>query len=217
MNKPLDYIAIEGPIGVGKTTLAELLAEELRYRPFFEEAQSNPFLPDFYESRSQYALQTQLFFLLARLEQEEELSGQNLENQAIISDYLFSKDEIFAPLNLSLQELALYRSIRRRLEKESLKPDLVIFLQAEPKILKERIKSRRIEFEQKIDLDYLEELVQAYNQYFFSYEETPLLVVNCSAINFSENSEDYKNLLHEILEMRKQGFKRHYVTISTEE
>lgn len=215
MLPPLQYIAMEGPIGVGKTTLARLMAEELNYRLVLEDAGGNPFLPVFYKDRSKYAFQTQLFFLLSRYQQQKELAQQDLFQKGVISDYIFAKDKIFASLNLSEDELTLYESIYQLLDARIVKPDLVIFLQASKDVLKDRIKKRKIPYEKHIDLEYLEDLAQAYNRFFFSYTETPLLVVNCSEIDFVEKPEDYRNLLSEIVLMRKQKLQKHYVSISS--
>ena len=215
MIKNLQYIAIEGPIGVGKTTLTSLLAEEFKFRRVLEEPENNPFLAEFYKNKKQYAFQTQLFFLLSRYQQQKELAQQELFQQGIVSDYIFAKDRVFATLNLSDEEINLYESIYSLLDARILKPDLVIFLQASVDVLKERIRKRKINYEKHIDLDYLENLAQAYNHFFFNYTETPLLVVNCSEIDFVEQPADYKNLLNEILLMKKQKLEKHYVSISS--
>ena len=215
MSEPIQYIAIEGPIGVGKTTLAELLVKEFNYRLVLEEAEKNPFLPEFYKDRNKFAFQTQTYFLLSRYQQQRELAQQDLFQQGIVSDYIFAKDKIFASFNLSQDELILYESIYHLLDTRILKPDLVIFLQASTEVLKERIKKRKVFYEKNIDFQYLENLAQSYNHFFFSYNETPLLVVNCSEIDFVEKFEDYKNLLHEIMQMNKQKLEKHYVSISS--
>jgi deoxyadenosine/deoxycytidine kinase len=215
MPKALQYIAIEGPIGVGKTTLTRLLAEEFNYRLVLEDVHGNPFLADFYKARSKHAFQTQVFFLLSRYRQQKELAQQDLFQQGLVSDYIFAKDKIFASLNLSEEELSLYESLYNLLDARILKPDLVIFLQANTDVLKDRIKKRKIPYEKHIDQQYLEELGQAYNRFFFSYTETPLLVVNCSEIDFVEKPDDYRNLLKEIMQMKKQKLQKHYVSISS--
>lgn len=215
MIKSLRYIAIEGPIGVGKTTLSRLLAEELNFKLNLEDVHGNPFLSEFYKNRSKYAFQTQVFFLLSRYQQQKEMVQQNLFQQGYIADYIFAKDRIFAHLNLSDEELSLYDSLYNLLDARILKPDLVIFLQASTDVLKDRIKKRKIPYEKNIDLQYLEDLTQAYSRFFFSYNETPLLVVNCSEIDFVEKPDDYRNLLKEIVQMRKQKLEKHYVSISS--
>lgn len=213
--KPLQYIAIEGPIGVGKTTLSRLLAEEFNYRMVLEDVHGNPFLSDFYKDRSKHAFQTQVFFLLSRYGQQKELGQQELFQQGVVSDYIFAKDKIFAFLNLSDDELSLYESLYNLLDARILKPDLVIFLQAATDVLKDRIKKRKIPYEKHIDQSYLENLAQAYNRFFFSYNETPLLTVNCSEIDFVEKPDDYQNLLKEIMQMKKQKLQKHYISISS--
>ncbi len=212
---PLRYIAVEGPIGVGKTTLSRLLAEDFKARMVLEEAEENPFLPAFYKEPKAYAFQTQVFFLLSRYRQQKELEQQELFKQATVSDYIFAKDRIFAYLNLSAEEIDLYENLYRILDARVRKPDLVIFLQASVDILRERIKKRGIKYEKSISGQYIEQLCQAYNQFFFEYSETPLLTVNCTEIDIVKNEADYKNLLKEILGMRKGKLQKHYVSISS--
>lgn len=214
MNK-LQYIAIEGPIGVGKTSLARLLADEFKHRLVLEDAENNPFLPQFYKDRNKYAFQTQVFFLLSRYQQQKEMVQQDLFQQGVISDYIFAKDKIFASLNLSEDEMSLYDSLYNLLDARILKPDLVIFMQASKDVLKDRIKKRKIAHEKNINTEYLEELAQAYNRYFFNYNETPLLVVNCSEMDFVENPEDYRGILKEIVHMTKNKLDKHYISISS--
>ncbi len=192
------YIAIEGPIGVGKTTLAEILAEELGARTLLEDVDSNPFLPRFYEDPKKYAFQTQVFFLLSRYQQQRELSQYELFNTSVVSDYLFAKDRIFAYMNLDENELALYEELYRLIDARVPKPDLVGYLQASSEVLIDRIKRRGKYYEQNITSQYLERLVVAYNRYFFYYKETPLLVVNTSAIDFVDSREDREDLIKEI-------------------
>lgn len=203
------YIAVEGPIGVGKTSLVGLLRKELNGRAILEDTESNPFLKDFYKDRRKYAFQTQLFFLLNRYQQQKELTQPELFKETIVSDYIFAKDRIFAYLNLDENELALYEQIYRLLDDKLIKPDLVIFLQAEPEVLMERIKRRNKEYERDMDIQYLYDLVQAYNRFFFYYDETPLLVVNTSEIDFVNREEDFKSLLKEIKNMGKGV--RHFI------
>lgn len=197
------YMAIEGPIGVGKTSLARLLSEEFNARCILETPEENPFLSHFYRDRKKYAFQVQVFFLLTRFQQQQEIAQLDLFNQATISDYLFDKDRIFALLNLDENELALYDKIFQLLEGRTSAPDLVLFLQARPEVLLQRIKSRNIPYEREIDLDYLKRLTEAYNQYFFHYVRSPLLVVNTSEINFVKRREDLDQLLREIKGMKK--------------
>lgn len=205
----LRYIAIEGPIGVGKTSLTEMLAKEFSGRMLTEEVDSNPFLAKFYEDTRKYALQTQLFFLLSRYQQQKFMFQQELFNSSIVSDYLFAKDKIFAYLNLDENELSLYEQVFRLLDMRIPKPDLVIYLQASTEVLLDRIRKRNKDYEQNIKEDYLERLVEAYNRYFFYYNETPLLVVNTTDIDFVENPPDLVDLVREIKAMK--GGAHHYI------
>jgi deoxyguanosine kinase len=195
---------IEGPIGVGKTSLTRLLAKEFNARLILEKPEENPFLSHFYGDRKKYAFQTQIFFLLNRFQQQREIAQLNLFNQITLCDYLFAKDRIFASLNLDNHELALYEQIYTLLNGQIPSPDLVIFLQAKPEVLLHRIKSRSISYEKAIDLEYLKTLTEAYNYYFFHYDQTPLLVVDTSEINFVNRKEDLAQLIREIKQM-KQG------------
>lgn len=197
------YIVIDGPIGVGKTSLAKLLAKEFNARCILEKPEENPFLPHFYQDRRKYAFQAQVFFLLTRFQQQQEISQLDLFNQVTLSDYLFDKDRIFALLNLDENELALYEKIFQLLGGRIPTPDLVIFLQAKPEVLLHRIKSRNISYEKEIELDYLKRLTEAYNYHFFHYDQSPLLVVNTSEIDFVKRKEDLDQLLREIKRMKK--------------
>lgn len=197
------YIAIEGPIGVGKTSLATLLAHELKARLILEKPEENPFLPQFYRDRKGYAFQTQVFFLLSRFQQQKEIAQPDLFNRITLSDYIFAKDQIFASLNLNDHELALYEQLYQLLSDQIPTPDLVVFLQAKPEVLLHRIKTRNISYEKEIDLKYLRELVEAYNYYFFHYDQSPLLVVDTSEIDFVNRKEDFSQLVREIYQMKK--------------
>jgi deoxyadenosine/deoxycytidine kinase len=197
------YIVIDGPIGVGKTSLATLLAPELNARIIFERAEENPFLTDFYKDPARFRFQTQIFFLMSRYAQQEEFSQHDLFNQVTISDYLFAKDRIFAYLNLNDNELALYDQIFKMLEPKIVKPDLVIFLQADTETILRRIKQRGRPFEKEVSRDYIEAVNEAYNHYFFRYNDTPLLVINTSDIDFVHNPEDLDDLIRQILSMRQ--------------
>ncbi len=197
------YIVIEGPIGVGKTSLTKLLAKEFNARLILEKPEENPFLPQFYRDRKKYAFQTQLFFLLNRFQQQREIAQLDLFNQITLSDYLFAKDRIFASLNLDEHELALYEQVYRLLNGQIPTPDLVIFLQAKPEVLHHRIKSRNINYEKDVDLEYLKTLTEAYNYYFFHYDQSPLLVVDTSEIDFVNRKEDFAQLVREIKQMKK--------------
>ncbi len=207
------YIAIEGPIGVGKSSLAELLAKELNGRTLIEEVDANPFLPKFYGDIKKYAFQTQLFFLISRYQQQKEMTQQELFSSTVISDYLFAKDRIFAYLNLDENELSLYEQVYRLLDTRIPKPDLVIYLQASTDILLERIGRRNLDYEQGIKEGYLEKLIDAYNRYFFYYTDTPLLVVNTTEIDFVNTPEDLINLVKEIKTMK--GGSQHYIPLSS--
>jgi deoxyadenosine/deoxycytidine kinase len=195
------YIVVEGPIGVGKTSLAKILAGEFQARGVFERVEDNPFLAKFYKAREAYAFQNQTFFLLSRYQQQMELSQQDLFNQNVVSDYLFAKDRIFAALTLSTEELNLYQQIYALLNARVPKPDLVVYLQARPEVLYKRIKKRDKKYERGVTFEYLSEVAQAYNQFFFHYDETPLLVVNTSEIDFVSSSKDLADLIKEINNM----------------
>jgi len=197
------YIAIEGPIGVGKSSLAKLLAEELDARLVLEDVEENPFLQKFYEDREKYAFQAQLFFLLSRYRHQAELVQQDLFQQVTVSDYLFDKDRIFAQVNLSDDELALYEQIYGMLDASVMRPDLVVYLQASPKVLLDRVKKRNKDYEKPIDTDYLAKLSEAYSNYFFHFNETSLLVVNTDHIDFMKTREDFDALLKEILRTKR--------------
>jgi len=198
------YIVTEGPIGVGKTSLTGLLAEELGARLILERAEENPFLPDFYRDPERFRFQTQMFFLLNRFIQQQEMNQPDLFTQITISDYLFDKDRIFAYLNLSDNELALYEQFYKILEPNIVRPDLVIFLQADTDTLLRRIRQRARSFEKQVNQDYIAAVNEAYNQFFFRYSDTPLLVINTSDIDFVHRREDLDDLLKQILSM-KQG------------
>ena len=206
------YIVIDGPIGVGKTSLTTLLSRELNARVIFERAEENPFLTDFYKDPARFRFQTQTFFLMNRFSQQEEFFQPDLFNRVTISDYLFAKDRIFAYLNLSDHELSLYEQIYQLLEPKIVRPDLVIFLQADTDTLLRRIKLRARSFEQEIDRDYIAAVNEAYNQFFFRYSETPLFVINTTDIDFVHRRADLEDLIKQILQM-KQGT-QYYVPLS---
>jgi deoxyadenosine/deoxycytidine kinase len=207
------YIAVEGPIGVGKTSLVKFLAEELGGSTLLEDVAGNPFLANFYADQKKYALQTQLFFLLSRYQQQTELAQCDLFSKSVVSDYLFAKDRIFAYLNLDENELSLYEQVFRLLDARTPKPDLVIYLQASNEVLNERISKRDNVYEKGIQEDYLTRLVEAYNKYFFYYNDTPLLVVNTSEIDFVANPADLSNLVQEIKSIR--GGTQHYIPLGS--
>jgi deoxyguanosine kinase len=192
------YIAVEGPIGVGKTSLARLLATEFKGRFVLETVEENPFLARFYEDADKYALPAQLYFLLTRYNQQRALSQSDLFTQTTVSDYLFAKDRIFATQNLAPDELTLYDNIYRLLDERMAKPDLVIFISARVDMLTERLRKRNRDFERDISIDYLERIAAAYRDFFFYYDEAPLLVIETSEIDFVADSSDLRDLLHEI-------------------
>jgi deoxyguanosine kinase len=197
------YIAIEGPIGVGKTTLAQILAERMGARLVLEPVEENPFLPQFYDDARKFAFQTQLFFLLSRFQQQQALHQQELFTQSTVSDYLFAKDRIFAALTLDPNELSLYERLYGALGPRVIKPDLVIYLQARGEVLLQRIRRRGRAYERHIDPAYVESLAAAYGDFFFHYEETPLLVVNTSDIDLVGSARDVEALAAVIRRHRK--------------
>ncbi len=196
------YIAVDGPIGAGKTTLAKMLAEDMGGHLCLEPAEKNPFLPEFYKDRSRNAFKTQLFFLLNRYQQHLDLRQRNLFEQTVVCDYTFAKDLIFAKVNLSDDELALYNTVFHLLRERLPKPDLVIYMQADSKVLLQRIRKRGFEYERPITQQYLESLTESYNRHFMNYDETPLLVVDTSEQNYMENPDDFQNIKKAILTHR---------------
>jgi deoxyguanosine kinase len=193
-----NYIVIEGVIGVGKTSLAKLLGEEMDARVVLEEVEENPFLADFYRDPEHYAFQTQIFFLLSRYRQQLEFPQQDLFHRKTISDYLFDKDKIFAYINLNEKELSLYERLWTLLRRDIPRPDVVIYLQANTETLMHRIRERGRPFEKAISPEYIQRLNEAYSYFFFHYTDSPLLVVNTAKIDFVHNSEDLQDLLRQI-------------------
>ncbi len=192
------YIAIEGVIGVGKTTLARKLKERLNAQLILEQFEVNPFLENFYSDRKRYAFQTQMFFLINRYKQQQELNQEDLFTQHIISDYLFDKDRIFAYLNLNGEELKLYENIFPLLSRSLRKPDLVVYLQSSVERLMFNIKKRSRRIERNLTLSYIEELSEAYNHFFFRYNQSPLLIVNSTEIDFVNSDSDFDELFKQI-------------------
>ena len=191
----LYYVAIEGPIGVGKTSLANLLAEKLGARKVLEDFEDNPFLADFYEEPERFAFQTQLFFLLSRYRQQQQLQQTDLFTKTLISDYMFVKDRLFAALNLNDKEMSLYNAVARILEKNVTSPDMVIFLQSDTDRLMHNIKLRGREYEKLIDWKYIDALNQMYNEYFFKFDICPLLIINTNDIDFVKNKNDLEEII----------------------
>ncbi len=198
------YIAIEGVIGVGKTTLAKIIAERIGAKVKLEEVEQNPFLSKFYEDMRGYAFQTQIFFLLSRYRQQIELKQVDLFSNRVVSDYIFSKDRIFAYINLTDDELMLYEKLFEVLGKDVPSPDIVIYLQASTDVLMERIRKRGRPFEQNMPRDYIETLNRAYNHFFFHYDERPLIIVNTDSLDLPKSEADIKRLI-EILHSHNKG------------
>ena len=188
-------ISIEGTIGVGKTSLANLIAKKTNAKLILEKFEENPFLKDFYSNQEQHAFQTQLFFLLSRYSQHQDLKQVDIFSKTIISDYMFIKDRLFACLNLNDREMALYDSIAKILEKDIVYPDLAIFLQADTEKLMSNIKNRGRSYESSINPDYIESLNQVYNEYFFRYDKSPLMIINTNNIDFVNNKNDLEEIL----------------------
>jgi deoxyadenosine/deoxycytidine kinase len=190
------YIAVEGPIGAGKSSLAEILADELHARIIREQPDENPFLAPFYKDPRRNAMQVQLFYLLQRYAQQGELSqGDLFARGGVVSDYLFAKDRLFASINLSADEMALYDRIYQMLKPRTVTPDLVVYLQARSDVLLERIRKRGRAYEKPIRAEYIEEVARAYAEFFFNYNEGPLLIVNASDIDFVGNLEHRRELI----------------------
>ena len=186
----LNYVAIEGAIGVGKTSLAKLLSDKLGAKLVLEKFEENPFLFKFYDDPGRFAFQTQLFFLLQRYQQQQELRQVDMFHNLLISDYMFIKDRLFASLNLDEKEMNLYDIIANMLERNVINPDLIIYLQADTSTLMKNIAKRGREFEANISYDYINALNEIYTEYFFRYNETPLVIINTNHIDFVNNSAD---------------------------
>jgi len=196
------HIAIEGPIGVGKTTLAQAMADKLGAATFFERIDDNPFIELYYDDPERHALSVQLSFLFSRLKQWQELHQQELFHQGMISDYIFAKDRLFATVTLSDAEFALYDKVVRAVAVDLPKPDLVVYLQSDPGVIMERIKKRGRRFEKGLSHTYLRQVITAYDHFFFHYNETPLLIVQTDKLNFADKPEDIDALIQRISAMR---------------
>ncbi|MTI86583.1 MAG: deoxynucleoside kinase [Balneolaceae bacterium] len=200
MPNQFDFIAIEGVIGAGKTSLARLLAERQNARLVLEEFKDNPFLPKFYEDRERYAFQTQLAFLASRFKQQDNMMSKDLFHELTISDYIFEKDRIFARLNLDQDELALYDNIFNIMTGIAAQPDLIIYIQSSVDRLMENINNRGREYEQQISREYIQELNDAYNHFFHHYTRSPLIILNATEVDFVDNQEHLVYIEEQIFE-----------------
>jgi len=196
------YIVVEGPIGVGKTSLAKRLSERLGSRALLEQPEQNPFLARFYQDMPRYALPTQLFFLFQRINQLSELAQPDLFERVTVSDFLIEKDPLFARLTLSSEELHLYQRIFDTLKPQAPSPDLVVYLQAQPQTLYERVRRRGVGYERPISEDYLALLADSYNRFFYHYSGSPVLMVNSERLNFVKQERDLDLLLERMEGMR---------------
>ena len=198
---------MEGPIGVGKTTLTKRLAASFNYQTLLEEAEQNPFLEKFYRNRQQAALATQLFFLFQRAQKIQDLRQADIFEPVRVADFLIEKDPLFARINLEPDEYQLYEKVYQQLTIDAPPPDLVIYLQASTDVLLSRIESRGIRHEQSIERDYLERLNEVYSEFFLYYDGAPLLIVNASEIDLANSETDYRHLVDYLLDIRSG---RHY-------
>ena len=198
MENQLRYVAVEGPLGVGKTTLSKRLAKSLNAELILEHPSENPFLDDFYRQPEHLALPTQLHFLMSRRDALKDLAASVSESSCWVSDFLFQKDLLFAGLTLDSRQFDLYKSVAKALEFDLLVPDLVVYLQAPLDVLYDRIEKRAIPSEQAIASSYVARLQKAYTEMFHNYSDTPLLIINASDIDFAQNDQDYERLLRQI-------------------
>jgi deoxyadenosine/deoxycytidine kinase len=195
----LRHIAIEGVIGAGKTTLSSMLGETLKAKVVLEKFEENPFLKDFYKDPERYAFQTQIFFLLTRYKQQQDLFQADLFHRFLVTDYIFEKDKIFAYLNLQDEELKLYETLVNSIERSIPTPDLVVYLQCSVPRLMRNIDVRGRSYEADMPEAYIRDLNEAYNYFFFRYKSTPLLIVNSAEIDFVNNRNHYEDLVRQIL------------------
>ena len=212
MTERFRYIVVEGPIGVGKTSLAKRLADEFGGELLLEQAEENPFLASFYQNPRQYALSTQLHFLLQRAQQVQEFRQADMFQRSHIADFMVDKDRLFAELNLERDELELYQQIFSHVTLDAPRPDLVIYLQAPLPTLRERIVGRGIDYEQQIRDDYLLRLSESYTRYFYDYDASPLLTVNTQAVDLINNDDDFGAILEKINNIHSG---RHYFNRSS--
>ena len=196
------YIVVEGPIGSGKTTLAKMLADKFPVDYLSEKAESNPFLPRFYQDAQRYGLPTQLFFLFQRANQIKDISQRDMFAKPIVADFFLEKDPIFARLNLDDEEYALYHQIYQHLQLKAPKPDLVIYLQTPIDALAERVEARNVSYEQDIPREYLERLANAYSEFFHNYDTSPVLIVNNEKLNILKNDSSLDLLLNRIMQIK---------------
>ena len=204
---PPTFIAVEGPIGVGKTTLAKKLATSFNYATLLEDAEDNPFLEKFYRNRKQAALSTQLFFLFQRAQKIQDMRQADIFEPVRVADFLIEKDPLFARVNLEQDEFKLYEKVYQQLTIDAPRPDLVIYLQASTDVLLSRIDGRGLTFEQSIERDYLERLNEVYSEFFLYYDDAPLLIVNASEIDLANSEADYRHLVDYLLDIHSG---RHY-------
>ena len=204
---PPAFIAVEGPIGVGKTTLAKKLASSFNYDTLLEDTEENPFLENFYRNRKQAALATQLFFLFQRAQKIQDMRQVDSFEPVRVSDFLVEKDPLFARINMEREEFQLYEKVYQQMTIDAPRPDLVIYLQASTDVLLSRINSRGLASEQGIDRDYLERLNEVYSEFFLYYDSAPLLIVNASQIDLANGESDYKHLVDYMLDIHSG---RHY-------
>ena len=204
---PPSFIAIEGPIGVGKTTLASRLAQTFNYEVLLEQADDNPFLERFYQNQQNAALATQLFFLFQRSQQIQDLRQADIFNPVRVSDFLIDKDRLFARLTLDEDEFELYEKVYQQLTIDAPQPDLVVYLQAPVDVLTSRIETRGIDYEQQVSREYLESINEAYSEFFLYYDDAPLLIVNAEELDLANNDQDYAKFVDYLLNIRNG---RHY-------